>query len=221
MKTPPRLVVLLSGNGSNLQAIIDACQSGQLDAHLAGVISNRADAYGLTRAAQAGISTQLVDHKNFADRESFDQALISTIDSLQPDIVVLAGFMRILTPLFVQHYHNRLLNIHPSLLPRHKGLHTHQRALDAGDSHHGASVHLVSAELDDGPLLAQAVLAIQPGENSERLAQRVHALEHRLYPAVLQAIASGALSLDDRRHHNRPLPASGLRLATQGLALQE
>lgn len=200
-----RLVVLISGSGSNLQAILDACgqrQAGRhadidvMPAQVVGVLSNRSDALGLSRAARAGVATATLAHTDFADRAAFDQAMIAVIDRWQPDVVVLAGFMRILTPAFVQHYSGRLLNIHPSLLPLHKGLNTHQRAIDAGDVEHGCSVHLVNAELDGGPVIAQAALRVEESDTAETLAQRVHALEHRLYPAVLGWVANGRLQLD-------------------------
>lgn len=196
-----RLVVLISGSGSNLQAILDACgqnpsapPAAALDARVVGVLSNRADAYGLTRAADAGVPTALLSHRDYADREGFDQAMIQVIDAWQPDVIILAGFMRILTPGFVGHYSGRLINIHPSLLPRHKGLDTHQRALDAGDAEHGCSVHYVTAELDGGPVIAQAILRVKAQDTADTLTQRVHALEHRLYPAVIGWLAEGRLS---------------------------
>lgn len=203
---PLRLVVLISGSGSNLQAILDACGQGQsptglpdapLNARVVGVLSNKADAFGLTRAASAGVATAVLSHRDYADRAGFDQAMTEVIDAWQPDVVVLAGFMRILTAGFVDHYAGRLLNIHPSLLPRHKGVDTHQRALDAGDAEHGCSVHYVTPELDGGPVIAQAALDVEPGDSAETLARRVHALEHRLYPAVIGWLAAGRLRCPD------------------------
>ena len=188
---PCNVVVLISGSGSNLQALIDSVAQDGNPARIAAVISNRADAYGLQRAKQAGIATELLDHKQFDGREAFDAALIQAIDAHQPDLVVLAGFMRILTPGFVQHYAGRLLNIHPSLLPRHKGLHTHQRAIDAGDAEAGATVHLVTADLDAGPILGQARVPVLPGDTAGSLAARVLEQEHRLYPEVLRRFALG------------------------------
>lgn len=188
------VVVLISGSGSNLQALIDS-QGDDNPARIRAVISNRADAYGLTRAQNAGIATQVLDHKAFAGREAFDSALIEAIDVFQPDLVVLAGFMRILTPAFVRHYAGRLLNIHPSLLPLYKGLHTHQRALEAGDAEHGCSVHFVTEELDGGPLVIQAVVPVQPGDTAESLAMRVHMQEHRIYPMAVRWFAEGRLRL--------------------------
>ena len=159
------------------------------------LVSNRADAYGLTRAANAGIPTAVLDHKAFADRESFDAALIQAIDAYDPHLVILAGFMRILTPAFVRHYQGRLLNIHPSLLPKYKGLDTHTRVLQAGDAEHGCSVHFVTEELDDGALVVQAVTPVQAVDTPESLAMRVHQLEHRIYPLAMRWFAEGRLRL--------------------------
>ena len=195
MPAPCNVVVLISGTGGNLQALIDTIQAGVTPARISAVISNRADAYGLQRAQAAGITTQVFDHKQFDGREAFDAALIDAIDSHQPHLVVLAGFMRILTPGFVRHYAGRLLNIHPSLLPKYKGLHTHQRALEAGDREHGCSVHFVSEELDGGALVVQAVVAVQPDDSPSTLAQRVHAQEHLIYPLAVRWFAEGRLQL--------------------------
>ena len=195
---PCNVVVLISGSGSNLQALIDSVAHDGNPARIAAVICNRAGAHGLERAKQAGITTELLDHKQFDGREAFDAALIQAIDAHQPDLVVLAGFMRILTPGFVQHYAGRLLNIHPSLLPKHKGLHTHQRALEAGDSEHGCSVHFVTEELDGGPLVVQAVIPVESDDSPHSLAQRVHAQEHRIYPLAVRWFAEGRLALDEQ-----------------------
>jgi len=189
------LVVLISGSGSNLQALIDSITHDGNPARIAAVISNRADAYGLERAKQAGIATAVLDHKQFDGREAFDAALVEAIDAFDPQLVVLAGFMRILTPGFVRHYAGRLLNIHPSLLPKYKGLHTHQRALDAGDTEHGCSVHFVSEELDGGPLVVQAVVPVQSDDSPSSLAQRVHEQEHVIYPLAVRWFAEGRLQL--------------------------
>ena len=191
-----RLVVLISGSGSNLQAIIDACADGTIEGEVVAVISNRPDAYGLERARRAGIPAEVLDHTGFADREAFDRALIERIDAYQPDLVVLAGFMRILTPAFVQHYSGRLLNIHPSLLPDFQGLHTHRRALEAGRTVHGASVHFVTEELDGGPVILQAEVPVLPDDDEQTLAARVLEQEHRIYPTVIQWFAEGRLRLD-------------------------
>jgi phosphoribosylglycinamide formyltransferase-1 len=180
------IVVLISGSGSNLQAILDACNVGFIDGKVTAVISNKAKAYGLERAKKAGAKAIVLDHKAYADRTAYDQDLIATIDQHQPDLVVLAGFMRILTPEFVQHYQGRLLNIHPSLLPKYQGLNTHQRAIDAGDTEHGCSVHFVTAELDGGPVILQAKVPVFPEDDAEAVAQRVHEQEHRIYPLVVR-----------------------------------
>ena len=213
---PCNVVVLISGSGSNLQALIDSVGHDGNPARIAAVICNRADAYGLERAKQAGIATELLDHKQFDGREAFDAALIQAIDAHQPDLVVLAGFMRILTPGFVQHYNGRLLNIHPSLLPKHKGLHTHQRALEAGDAEHGCSVHFVTEELDGGPLVVQAVLPVKADDTAESLARRVHQQEHRIYPLAVRWFAEGRLRLGAQGAmlDGMPLPASGHPIRT-------
>lgn len=196
-KCPPlRLVVLISGSGSNLQSIIERCTEPGFDAEVVAVISNRPDVYGLKRAAKAGIAHALLDHTRFDGRESFDAALMKHIDQYRPDLVVLAGFMRILTGEFVRHYHGRLLNIHPSLLPKYQGLHTHRRALEAGDKTHGASVHFVTEELDGGPLILQAVVPILDGDDEATLAQRVLSQEHQIYPKVIEWLATGRLRYD-------------------------
>lgn len=192
------VVVLLSGTGSNLQALIDSNDIKDSPAKIRAVISNRADAYGLQRAKDAGIDTRVLDHKAFEGREAFDAALIKVIDEFKPKLVVLAGFMRILSAEFVRHYQGRLLNIHPSLLPKYKGLHTHQRALEAGDGEHGCSVHFVTEELDGGPLVVQAVIPVESDDSPHSLAQRVHAQEHRIYPLAVRWFAEGRLSLDER-----------------------
>ncbi len=191
-----RLVVLISGSGSNLQAIIDACDNGTIEGEVVAVISNRPDAYGLERARRAGIAAEVLDHTAFDDRAAFDRALIGQIDAHRPDLVVLAGFMRILTPAFVQHYSGRLLNIHPSLLPAYQGLHTHRRVLEAGDPVHGASVHFVTEELDGGPVILQAEVPVLPDDDEQTLAARVLEQEHRIYPTVIQWFAEGRLRLD-------------------------
>jgi len=180
------IVVLISGSGSNLQAILDACSAGFIAGKVTAVLSNKAKAYGLERAKQAGAHAIVLDHKAYADRAAYDQDLIATIDQHQPDLVVLAGFMRILTPEFVQHYQGRLLNIHPSLLPKYQGLNTHQRAIDAGDTEHGCSVHFVTAELDGGPVILQAKVPVFPGDDADTVAERVHEQEHRIYPLVVR-----------------------------------
>ena len=192
------VVVLLSGTGSNLQALIDSTRTGDSPVRIAAVISNRSDAYGLQRARDAGIDTRSLDHQAFDGREAFDTALIDLIDAFKPQLVVLAGFMRILSADFVRHYAGRLLNIHPSLLPKYKGMHTHQRALDAGESEHGCSVHFVTEELDGGPLVVQAVVPVESGDSAQSLAQRVHAQEHSIYPLAVRWFAEGRLILGEQ-----------------------
>ena len=181
-----RIVVLISGGGTNLQAIIDACKSEKYPGEVVGVISNKADAYGLVRAQESNIPTQALSHKAFDSREDYDQALIESIEQYSPDLIVLAGFMRILTPAFVKNYQGKLLNIHPSLLPKYQGLNTHQRAIDAGDDVHGVSVHFVTEELDGGPVILQAKVPVFDGDTAEDLALRVHEQEHRIYPLVVK-----------------------------------
>lgn len=194
-----KIAVLISGSGSNLQAIMDAIHSGALKAEIRGVLSNKADAYGLIRAQAAGLPTAVLANSDFADRESFDRAMLQQLDAWSPDVVVLAGFMRILSRHFVAHYEGRLLNIHPSLLPRYKGLHTHRRALAAGDAEHGCSVHFVTAELDGGPVIAQSVVPILGSDDETTLIERVHKSEHQLYPQVLVWMAEGVLTFREGR----------------------
>jgi phosphoribosylglycinamide formyltransferase-1 len=189
-KLSARLVILISGRGSNMKSIVEAVNNGELNAEVAAVISNRPDAAGLAFAEQQGIATQTLDHKQFDSREAFDSKLAEVIDSYQPDYVILAGFMRILTAEFVEHYANRLVNIHPSLLPKFKGLDTHQRAIDAGETEHGASVHFVTAELDDGPVILQARVPVLADDTAESLAHRVLAQEHQLYPAAINKLVN-------------------------------
>jgi phosphoribosylglycinamide formyltransferase-1 len=196
-KSPALAVaVLISGSGSNLQALIDAQQAGELPIDIRVVISNRADAYGLTRAANAGIETKVLSHKGFPSRAEYDQALAALLREFDPGLVVLAGFMRILTPELVARFHGRMFNIHPSLLPKYPGLHTHQRALDAGDAEHGATVHFVTDELDGGPRVLRARVPVLPGDDAERLAARVLEQEHRIYPLAVRWFATGRLRLD-------------------------
>jgi phosphoribosylglycinamide formyltransferase-1 len=189
-KQKARLVILISGRGSNMRSIVEAAQQGKLDVEIAAVLSNRPGAAGLEFASQAGIDTAVIDHKAYDSRENFDQAMADTIDDYQPDFVILAGFMRILTEQFVTHYAERLINIHPSLLPKFKGLNTHQRAIDAGEKEHGASVHFVTAELDDGPVILQAKVPVFSDDDADTLAARVLEQEHQLYPAAIKKLVS-------------------------------
>lgn len=196
MTAPMPMVALVSGGGTNLQAILDAA-GDDLPVAVQAVISNRADAYGLERARQAGVHTEVLEPGGFADREAYDTALMALIDRFEPELVVLAGFMRILTPGFVRHYAGRMLNIHPSLLPKYRGLDTHARALANGDAEHGASVHFVTPDLDAGPLIVQARVPVEPGDTAETLAARVLEQEHRIYPLAIRWFAEGRLRLED------------------------
>lgn len=190
------IVILISGRGSNMEALIAARDAGELPVHIAAVISNRPDAAGLDTAARAGIVTHYIDHKAFAGREAFDAALAECIDTFSPDLVVLAGFMRILSEGFVRHYAGRLMNIHPSLLPSFPGLHTHQRALEEGVRIHGCTVHFVTPALDHGPVIVQAAVPVLDGDAEATLAARVLAQEHRVYPLAVRWFAEGRLRLD-------------------------
>ena len=206
-----RIVVLISGGGTNLQAIIDASKQDNYGGDIVAVVSNKADAYGLTRAQDADIATAVLSHKDFDSREAYDSALIDEINHYQPDLIVLAGFMRILTPKFVQTYQGRLINIHPSLLPKYQGLHTHQRAIDAGDTEHGVSVHFVTEELDGGPVILQAKVPVFPEDTAEDLAQRVHQQEHRIYPLVVNWCCNKQVTMvaDNALFDGVILPLSG------------
>ncbi|MDO6513471.1 phosphoribosylglycinamide formyltransferase [Neptuniibacter sp. 2_MG-2023] len=188
-----RIVVLISGSGSNLQAIMDAIDTGQINGRIEAVLSNKAEAFGLQRAQNANIPAITLKHTDFEDRLSFDQAMIKEIDQYQPDLIVLAGFMRILTPEFVRHYQGRMLNIHPSLLPKYKGLHTHKRAIEAGDKEHGCTVHFVTEELDGGPLAVQGKVSVTMDDNEESLQQKVHAIEHVIYPLAVELYCTNKL----------------------------
>lgn len=190
------IVILISGRGSNMEALIAARDAGELPVNIAAVISNRPDAAGLDTAARAGIVTHYIDHKAFAGREAFDAALAECIDTFSPDLVVLAGFMRILSEGFVRHYAGRLMNIHPSLLPSFPGLHTHQRALEEGVRIHGCTVHFVTPALDHGPVIVQAAVPVLDGDAEATLAARVLAQEHRVYPLAVRWFAEGRLRLD-------------------------
>jgi len=209
--TKKRIVVLISGGGTNLQAIIDACKAEQIHGDIVGVLSNKADVYGLTRAEKAGISQRVVAHTAFNTREDYDKALINEINTFKPDVVVLAGFMRILTADFVKQFNGKLLNIHPSLLPKYQGLHTHQRAIDAKDSEHGVSVHFVTEELDGGPVILQAKVPVFTDDTADELASRVHQQEHRIYPLVVKWFCENRLTMQNEQAilDGNVLPASG------------
>ncbi len=204
------VVVLISGNGSNLQALIDASLTANFK--IVAVVSNNPTAFGLERAKQAEIPALVIDHCGFPDRVSFDTALISAIDEYRVDLVVLAGFMRILSPLFVQHYAGRVLNIHPSLLPNYPGVNTHQRVLQAGDKVHGATVHFVTEDLDGGPVIAHAKVDVSAEDSAQTLAEKVHTKEHSLYPQVVAWFASHRLHMENGQAllDDNVLPATGL-----------
>ena len=189
------IVVLVSGSGSNLQAILDACDSHTIDASVKAVFSNKADAFGLERAESAGVHAHSVNPKEFNSREEFDHELMVQIDAYQPDLIVLAGYMRILSSEFVRHYAGKMINIHPSLLPKYPGLHTHQRAIDAQDKEHGTSVHFVTEELDGGPVILQAKVPVFEGDDADMLASRVLTQEHCIYPMVCKWFAEDRLSM--------------------------
>lgn len=195
--TPLSVVVLISGSGTNLQSLIDA--AAEINVDIRAVFSDRADALGLQRATRANIDAHHVNPANYKSRLDFDQALAQEIDAYQPALVVLAGFMRILSPFFVGHYAGRTLNIHPSLLPHYRGLHTHRRVLEAGDRQHGCSIHFVTDELDGGPIIAQARVPIMPDDDENRLSARVQEREHRLYPLIVGWFAANRLQVRDGR----------------------
>lgn len=213
---PCKLVILISGSGSNLQAFIDAAANKELPASICAVITNRPNAGGLERAARAGIATAVVDHTQFPSRDAFDAELLDVIDSFSPDLVILAGFMRILGTDFVRHYRGRMLNIHPSLLPKYPGLHTHQRAIDAGDAEAGATVHFVTEELDGGPPVLQAAVPVHTGDTAELLAARVLEKEHQIYPLAARWFAEGRLQLNGNQAEldGTALPATGVLFHT-------
>jgi phosphoribosylglycinamide formyltransferase-1 len=190
------IVILISGCGSNMEALVQRCAAEGWPARVAAVVSNRVDARGLAFAAAHGITTAVVDHRSFASREDFDAALAAAIDAHAPDLLLLAGFMRVLTPGFVGRYAGRLLNIHPSLLPAFPGLHTHRRALQAGCKVHGATVHFVTAELDQGPIVVQSALPVRPDDDEHTLAARVLATEHVIYPLAARWFVEGRLRVE-------------------------
>lgn len=205
------IVILISGRGSNMQAVVEAAIPG---ARIAAVLSNRPDAAGLAWAAEQGIPTAALNHRDYPDRAAFDQAMMQLIDGYAPDLVLLAGFMRILTPEFCARYAGRLINIHPSLLPAFPGLHTHQRALDEGCRVAGCTIHFVTAELDNGPIIAQGVVPVLEGDNADALAARVLAVEHRLLPQAVADFVAGRLHIEGKRVRNqRPAAAAEPLLA--------
>jgi phosphoribosylglycinamide formyltransferase 1 len=211
MRAMKNIVILISGRGSNMQAIVRAARAEQWPCRIAAVISNRADAEGLQFAGEHGIATAVVQNKQFPSREAFDAALQAEVDRFKPDLVVLAGFMRILTPAFVEHYAGRMMNIHPSLLPSFPGLATHRQALAAGVKVHGVTVHFVTAELDHGPIVAQATIPVLPGDDEHALAERLLVEEHILYPRAVRWFVEDRLSIDNGVVHvatAEPRPAT-------------
>lgn len=210
------IVVLISGNGSNLQAIIDACEQKRINGTIRAVFSNKADAFGLERAREAGIPQHALAASQFASREAFDRELMHEIDAYAPDVVVLAGYMRILSAEFVQHYQGKLLNIHPSLLPKYPGLHTHRQALENGDAEHGTSVHFVTEELDGGPVILQAKVPVFDGDDEEEIASRVQVQEHAIYPLVVGWFLDGRLKMQDNHAW-----LDDIRLPPAGYAAEE
>lgn len=209
------IVVLISGNGSNLQAILEACEANMPNAQVAAVFSNKADAYGLERAKQFDVNGHFVDPKAFESREDFDAELMKQIDEYQPDVIVLAGYMRILSSAFVSHYLGKMINIHPSLLPKYPGLHTHQRAIDAEDKEHGTSVHFVTEELDGGPVVLQAKVPVFEDDDADALAARVQTQEHNIYPMVTKWLVEGRLSMTEGKAY-----LDGFELDAQGYAAE-
>nr|WP_314520781.1 phosphoribosylglycinamide formyltransferase [uncultured Lelliottia sp.] len=210
------IVVLISGNGSNLQAIIDACKQKQINGTIRAVFSNKAAAFGLERARDAHIPAHALEASQFASREAFDRELVQEIDAYAPDVVVLAGYMRILSPGFVSHYSGRLLNIHPSLLPKYPGLYTHRQVLENGDEEHGTSVHFVTDELDGGPVILQAKIPVFDGDDEDDITERVQSQEHAIYPLVVSWFVDGRLEMRDNAAW-----LDGVKLPAQGYAADE
>ncbi len=206
-----KLVVLISGNGSNLQSILDACASRRINGSVAAVFSNKASAFGLTRAQEANVPGHALSAKDFTDRAAFDRQLMQQIDAYAPDLVVLAGYMRILSGEFVAHYHDRLINIHPSLLPKYPGLHTHRQALENGDAEHGTSVHFVTDELDGGPIILQARVPVFAGDSEDEISARVQHQEHAIYPLVVSWFVDGRLAMREGKAwlDGKELPPQG------------
>lgn len=199
MAKPLPIAVLISGSGTNLQSIIDAVEAKKLDAKIEMVLSNKADAYGLTRAKHHGLHTEVLDHKSFASREAYDQAVVDLLRARGVELVVLAGFMRLLSPVFVKAYSNRIMNIHPALLPSFPGLHVQKKAVEHGVRFSGCTVHFVNEECDEGPIIIQAVVPLFPDDTEETLSARILSQEHRIYPRAIQLYAEGRLHVVGRR----------------------
>lgn len=214
----PRIVILISGSGSNMVAIAEAVKSGDIDAEISCVISNRPNATGLDKAQDLGLVTDTLDHTLYPERKEFDTALLRLIEEYQPDLVVLAGFMRILTPDFVRYFEGKMINIHPSLLPKYQGLNTHQRAIDANDEVHGVTVHFVTEELDDGPNAIQAIVPVYDGDDAATLQKRVQQQEHIIYPIATKWFCEGRLNMKSGQAEldGQALPASGVQLDSRG-----
>lgn len=213
--SPKSIVVLLSGNGSNLQAIMDDIDQHKIDGKIVAVFANQESAYGLVRARNAGIPAIFIDHQGYANREEYDTEMAEKIDEFKPNLIVLAGFMRILSTEFVEHFKGRMLNIHPSLLPKYKGLNTHQRAIDAKDSEHGASVHFVTPELDGGPVILQSKVPVFAQQDAQELAERVQQQERQMYPLVVKWFCQGRLKMV-----NNQAVLDNKELAEEGYAIE-
>ena len=192
-----KIIVLISGSGSNLQAIIDACNAKMINGCVVGVISNKANAYGLERAKKNNIPTNVINHNDFTTREDFDKELVSSVNTFQPDLIVLAGFMRILSPIMTSVFKNKMINIHPSLLPKYPGLNTHEQVIANDDDEHGVTIHSVSEELDGGPIIAQSKISVHKDQKLDDLIERIHAIEHKIFPKVISMIASKEIKIED------------------------
>jgi len=192
-----KIIVLISGSGSNLQAIIDACNAKMINGCVVGVISNKANAYGLERAKKNNIPTNVINHNDFTTREDFDKELVSSVNTFQPDLIVLAGFMRILSPIMTSVFKNKIINIHPSLLPKYPGLNTHEQVIANDDDEHGVTIHSVSEELDGGPIIAQSKISVYKDQKLDDLIERIHEIEHKIFPKVISMIASKEIKIED------------------------
>ena len=192
-----KIIVLISGNGSNLQAIIDACKSGIINGKVVAVISNKANAFGLERAKKDNIPSKVINHNNYNTREDFDKKLVSTIEIFQPDLIVLAGFMRILSPVMTSAFKDKMINIHPSLLPKYPGINTHEQVIANNDAEHGVTIHSVSEELDGGPIIAQSKILVHKKQKLDDLIERIHKVEHMIFPKVISMIASDEINIKD------------------------